>query len=233
MAAERADVVVVGSGAAGAAVTWRLAERGASVVCLEQGDWARPEEFGSNRTDFEVSLRRGRFTFSPNDRRRPEDYPVTTEGLRPSQIAMFNGVGGGTVHWEGHFPRLHPSDFRVRSLDGVGDDWPIRYQDLEPYYDLNDRQTGVSGLAGDPANPPRRERPLPPLAIGRSGAAVARGFDKLGWHWWVSDAAIASRDYDGRRGCDLRGRCNLGCPLGAKASTAITYWPRALKRGAI
>jgi choline dehydrogenase-like flavoprotein len=233
MPAERADVVVVGSGAAGAAVTWRLAERGASVVCLEQGDWARPEEFVSNRTDFEVSLRRGRYTFSPNDRRRPEDYPVTTEGLRPSQIAMFNGVGGGTVHWEGHFPRLHPSDFRVRSLDGVGDDWPLRYQDLEPYYDLNDLQTGVSGLAGDPANPPRRERPLPPLDIGRSGAAVARGFDKLGWHWWVSDAAIASRDYDGRRGCDLRGRCNLGCPLGAKASTAITYWPRALKRGAV
>jgi len=232
MATERPDVVVVGSGAAGAALAWRLVERGASVVCLEQGDWARPNDFVSNRPDFEVSLRRGRSTFSPNDRRRPEDYPVTTKGLRPSQIAMFNGVGGSTVHWEGHFPRFHPSDFRVRSLDGVADDWPIRYEDLEPYYDLNDRHIGVSGLAGDPANPPRLERPMPPLAIGRSGAAVARGFDKLGWHWWVSDSAIASRDYDGRLGCDLRGRCNLGCPRRAKASTDITYWPKALKKGA-
>jgi choline dehydrogenase-like flavoprotein len=157
---------------------------------------------------------------------------VTTEGLRPSQIAMFNGVGGSTVHWEGHFPRFHPSDFRVRSLDGVADDWPIRYEDLEPYYDLNDRQMGISGLAGDPANPPRHERPMPPLAIGRSGAAVARGFDRLGWHWWVSDVAIASRDYDGRLGCDLRGRCLLGCPRRAKASTDVTYWPKALRNGA-
>ena len=92
---------------------------------------------------------------SPGDRRRPEDYPVTTAGDGPSDIVMWNGVGGSTVHWEGHFPRFHPSDFAVRRLDGVADDWPIAYTDLEPFYDINDAMIGVSGLAGDPANAPR------------------------------------------------------------------------------
>ena len=221
MAADRVDVVVIGSGAAGAAVAWRLATYGASVLCLEQGDWLRPDDFASEQHDFEGSLRRGRFAFSPNDRKRPEDYPVTTAGDGPTNIVMWNGVGGSTVHWEGHFPRLHPSDFAVRRLDDVAEDWPISYADLEPFYDTNDSMIGVSGLAGNPANPPRRARSTPPLPLGRSGEALVRGFEKLGWHWWPSDNAIISRDYDGRIGCDGRGRCNFGCPLKAKASADV------------
>ncbi len=232
MAGEIADVVVVGSGAAGAALSWRLAASGARVVCLEQGDWIARDALPSSQRDVEVFLRRGRSTFSPNVRRLAEDYPVTTEGLTPSQIVMFNGVGGSTIHWEGHFPRLHPADFRVRSLDGVGDDWPLGYADLERYYDLNDRMMGVSGLAGDPANPPRAPRPHPPLGLGKRGEVVVRGFEKLGWHWWPSDNAILSRDADGRLGCDGRGRCNFGCPRRAKASVDLTYWPKALAEGA-
>ena len=71
------------------------------------------------------------------------------------KIANFNGVGGGTILYTAHFPRMHPSDFRVRSLDGVADDWPIDYWDLEPFFAENDRMMGVSGLAGDPGVPPR------------------------------------------------------------------------------
>ncbi|HEU4690802.1 MAG TPA: GMC family oxidoreductase [Vicinamibacterales bacterium] len=229
---DRADVVVIGSGAAGAALTWRLATRGASVVCLEQGDWLRPGDFASERHDCEASLRRGPYTLFPNDRGRPEDYPVTTSGAGPSAVVMWNGVGGSTVHWEGHFPRFHPSDFAVRQLDGVADDWPITYADLEPFYDVNDSMIGVSGLAGDPANPRRSARTTPPLPLGRSGEALVRGFETLGWHWWPSDNAIISRDYNGRTGCDNRGRCNFGCPLKAKASADIVYWPHAIRAGA-
>ena len=57
---------------------------------------------------------------------------------------------------------------------------------------------------------------------------MARGFDRLGWHWWPSDSAIITRDYDGRRACNNCGPCDLGCPTGAKASTDVTYWPKAL-----
>src|SRR6185295_16908039 len=97
----RVDVVIVGSGAAGAALTWRLASHGASALCLEQGDWLRPGDFASERHDCEASLRRGKYALLPGDRRRPEDYPVTTAGDGPSAIVMWNGVGGSTVHWEG------------------------------------------------------------------------------------------------------------------------------------
>jgi choline dehydrogenase-like flavoprotein len=229
---DRADVVVIGSGAAGAALSWRLATHGASVVCLEQGDWLRPGDYASERHDCEASLRRGPYTLLPNDRKRPEDYPVTTAGDGPSFIVMWNGVGGSTVHWEGHFPRFHPSDFAVRRLDAVAEDWPISYADLAPFYDANDTMIGVSGLAGDPANAPRAQRTTPPLPLGRSGEALVRGFEKLGWHWWPSDNAIISRDYDGRTGCDNRGRCNFGCPLKAKASADVVYWPKAIRAGA-
>jgi choline dehydrogenase-like flavoprotein len=61
---------------------------------------------------------------------------------------------------------------------------------------------------------------------------MARGFDRLGWHWWPSDSAILTRDYDGRRACVNCGPCDLGCPIGAKASTDVTYWPKAIEAGA-
>ena len=233
MAKERVDVLVIGSGAAGAAVTKRLADRGLKVVCLEQGDWVKPNEYPSTRPDWETQLHRGAFHFNPNVRRRPEDYPVVTRGTHPPDVLMFNAVGGSTIHWTGHFPRLHPSDFRVKALDGVADDWPIGYKDLESYYDENDREMGVSGLAGDPANPPRAQRPTPPLPIGVLGDTIGRAFDKLGWHWWVSDNAIISQPYQGRPACDLHGKCMFGCPIGAKASTDVTYWPKALRQGAV
>ena len=84
--------------------------------------------------------------------------------------------------------------------------------------------TGVSGLAGDPAYPDKQ--PMMPLPLGRSGAALARELNKLGWHWWPSDSAIASQDYEGRGKCINLGHCTAGCAQGAKASVDITYWPR-------
>jgi choline dehydrogenase-like flavoprotein len=171
----------------------------------------------------------GEFSFNPNRRRNPGDYPIH-EDNSPIKIANFNGVGGGTVLYAGHFPRFHPSDFRVRSLDGVGEDWPIDYATLEPFYDQNDRIMGVSGLQGDPANPPRPER-MKPIPLGRSGSAVARGFNACGWHWWPSDSTVATESHEGRAPCINLGHCLHGCAQGAKASTDITYWPLARRAG--
>ena len=70
----------------------------------------------------------------------------------------FDGVGGSTVMYTAHFPRLHPSDFKVKSLDGVADDWPIDYEKVVPFFAENDRIMGVSGLSGDPAFRRRRRR---------------------------------------------------------------------------
>jgi choline dehydrogenase-like flavoprotein len=147
--ADTVDVLIIGSGASGATVAWSLAETRMRIVCLEQGGWMNPAEYPSTGRDWEAR-RFSDFASSPNIRRRPTDYPVNDDAS-PIKVVNFNGVGGGTVMYTGHFPRLHPSDFRVRSLDGVADDWPIDYWTLEPFYALNDRMTGVSGLAGDPA----------------------------------------------------------------------------------
>lgn len=228
MTNERADVVIVGAGAAGAALAWTLAETRMQIVCLEQGDWMNPAEYPGMDASWELG-QLGAFAFSPNVRRRREDYPVN-DGSSPIQVSMFNAVGGSTILYAAHFPRFHPSDFRVRTLDGVADDWPVDYWQLEPFYDLNARMMGVSGLAGDPAYPPKTV-PLPPLALGRLGETVARGFNRLGWHWWPSDSAIASEEYEGRAACINAGTCLLGCAQGAKASTDITYWPAALRQG--
>jgi choline dehydrogenase-like flavoprotein len=223
-----ADVLIIGAGASGAAVAWSLAETRMKVVCLEQGDWMDPAQLPGMRNDWEVR-QLGDFHFSPNTRRRREDYPVN-DGESPIAVSMFNAVGGSTILYAAHFPRFHPSDFRVRSLDGVADDWPIDYARLEPYYDVNAHMMGVSGLAGDPAYPPKQV-PLPPLPLGKLGTTLAKGFNRLGWHWWPSDSAIATREHEGRAPCINAGTCLAGCPQGAKASTDITYWPPALRRG--
>jgi len=171
-----ADVLIIGAGASGAAVAWKLSEEGFKVVCLEQGGWLDPAAYPTQDLDYEVH-RQTDFNPDPNVRRLPEDYPVNH---LESAIAplMHNAVGGSTIHWGAHFPRFHPSDFRVKTLDGVADDWPLTYQELEPYFDTNDLIMGVSGLNGDPANPPRPPRPMPPLGLGVFGDTIINGFEK-------------------------------------------------------
>lgn len=222
------DVLIIGAGASGAVMAWSLAETRMKILCLEQGDWMNSADYPSTRRDWELR-QFSDFSISPNIRGRSADYPIN-EDDSPIAVANFNAVGGGTILYSAHFPRFHPSDFRVRTLDGVADDWPLNYARLEPYYAQNDRMMGVAGLAGDPACPPKQP-PLPPIPLGLLGETMARGYNKLGWHWWPSDSAIATQPYEGRDKCLNLGPCNSGCAQGAKASVDITYWPQALRSG--
>jgi choline dehydrogenase-like flavoprotein len=220
------DVLIIGAGASGAAVAWSLADTRMRILCLEQGGWVKPTDYPSNGRDWEAR-QFGDFSISPNRRRNPADYPINDEHS-PIKVVNFNGVGGGTILYAAHFPRLKPSDFRVRTLDGVADDWPIDYRTLEPFFATNDRMMGIASLAGDPAYPPK-PAVLPPLPMGRTGRMWGRAMNALGWHWWPADSAIATRDYEGRAACANLGHCIAGCAQGAKASTDITYWPQAMR----
>jgi choline dehydrogenase-like flavoprotein len=225
------DILIVGAGASGGAVAWRLASAGFKVTCLEQGDWVSYDNGPSLRPDWEIA-RQTTHHPNPNVRRNRVDYPVddSEAAIKPF---IYNAVGGSTILWGAHFPRFRPSDFRTRTLDGVGDDWPIDYNDLAPFYEENDRIMGVSGLAGDPANPARGPRQMPPVPPGEGALRMGAAFDKLGWHWWPCDVAINSEPYGhGRGACNNCGPCDLGCPLGARSSADITYWPLALSAGA-
>lgn len=222
MSHDPVDVLIIGAGASGAAIAWSLLETRMRILCLEQGDHLHDKDYPSRQRDYELS-RYGEFSCDPNVRKLEQDYPVNSEDSCITPV-NWNGVGGSTVNFLGHWPRMKPSDFRTRSLDGVAEDWPVDYETLAPFYDLNDENTGVSGLAGNPGYPDYSP-PLPPIPIGRLGRTLANGFNELGWHWWPSDVAILSQDRDGRQKCVNAGTCDLGCAAGAKGGTNFTYWP--------
>ena len=223
------DVLIVGSGASGSVAAATLAAAGFEVVCLEQGDWAQTADYMSATAEAELAWVQ-RWNPDPNVRRNPADYPVRGEAdIRP---VMYNGVGGGLVQWAAMWQPLLASDFKVRSLDGVADDWPIGWDDLAACYGEVARHMSVSGLAGDPALAESDPYPNPPVPIGRIGIAAARGMDRLGWHWWPGANAIASRRHGELQACQRRGTCMTGCPENAKATPSLTHWPKALHAGA-
>lgn len=224
------DVLIIGAGASGGVAARRLSQAGLTVRILEQGRWPDRGAFRGAEDDWELTYRK-QWSADPCVRRLPEDYPINSDGADITPL-MFNGVGGGTIIFNGTWPRMLPSDFRTRTLDGVGDDWPITYDELKPFYDRTDKEFGISGLGGDPFFPDDIEYPLPPLPLGKAGRTVAEGHNKLGWHWWIEPNAILSRPYDGRRPCVQRGTCTSGCGEGAKASTDLTHFPLAIQHGA-
>ncbi len=224
------DVLVIGAGMSGGAFAWSLSEAGIQVMCLEQGNWPVPSRYPSTHDDWELHLSSD-YSYDPNVRGLPEDYPVNTDDT-PITPFMYNAVGGSAIHWGAHFPRMRPSDFRVKTLDGVADDWPLTYYDLEPFFDLNDKMTGVAGVNGNTAYPPMPPRQTPPLGIGKQGNKLVEGFEKLGWHWWPAESAINSAPYDGRPACTYGGPCVTGCYNKAKSSADVTYWPKAIVNGA-
>lgn len=224
------DVLIIGAGALGGVAARRLSQAGLSVRILEQGHWPDRGAFRGAEDDWELTYRK-QWSADPCVRQRPEDYPINSDDADITPL-MFNGVGGGTIIYNGTWPRMLPSDFRTRSLDGIGDDWPVSYNDLKPFYDRSDLEFGVSGLGGDPFFPDEIEYPLPPLPLGKAGRRVAEGHNKLGWHWWVEPNAILSRPYEGRHPCVQRGTCTSGCGEGAKASTDLTHFPHAIRSGA-
>ena len=225
------DVLIIGAGAAGAAAAWRLASQGLSVTCLEQGGWQPPESSPADQPDWE---RRRLTDWSPNPNRRagPADYPVAHDAS-PFRPLMVNAVGGSTVMWSALMPRMHPSDFRMRSLDGIGDDWPLSYADLAPYYPLNERFNGVAGLSGNPAYPAEEQHLLRPAPLLPGERHIIGAFERLGWAWWPAELALNTVPHGpGRGACVGCGPCEIACPHRAKASADVTYWPAALAAGA-
>ncbi len=222
------DVLVIGSGIGGAITSLVLAEAGLDVVCLEQGGWTHPADHPHGRSDWEAE-RLTSWQPESNRRRAAADYPIDTAAER---TMLWNAVGGATNIYAGIWPRFRPSDFRKGREHGLAPDWPLSYEELAPFYDRTDRLLGTSGLAGDPAWPPRPACPTPPLPPAGHGRQLAAALDRLGWHWWPLPSAILSADYDGRPACNGCGACLLGCPRGSMSKLSLSLWPKALAAGA-
>ena len=216
MADNKKDVLIIGAGAAGSFYAARLGEAGKSVTVLDAG----PEWEMRDLVSSQIFARRLRWG----------GMPVLPGGKHPYAF-NFNagwGAGGAALHHYGTWPRLHESDFNMQTAHGRGHDWPISYQDLQPYYDRIQKEVGVSGDAqAERWRPDGAEYPLPPLAIFERAEVLKRGFDKLGLNTSPAPMAILSEEYNGRAACIYDGWCDAGCPTGALYNPLVSDVPRA------
>ena len=178
-------IIIIGSGASGSAAAWNLSQGLFEIICFEQGPDLK-KTYSTNRNDWEV-IKQTKLNPNPNIRRLKHDYLINDK-KSPISIANFNAVGGSTLLYNCHFPRFHQSDFKTKTLDNVGEDWPLSYKDLEKYYKINEKLMSVRGLNGDPFYPDINHLKSN-IPLGRLGIKLAKGFNKLKWHWWPSYSA--------------------------------------------
>jgi gluconate 2-dehydrogenase alpha chain len=252
---KKTDVVIVGLGAAGGVAALPLARAGIEVIGLEAGNWLAPEDFAPD--ELRNNFRGWPQSVQKANREIPTHRPSASAPYSPRLAIhpMMNAVGGTTLHYWAQSWRLNPWDFKVASetrrrygasripRGSTVEDWPFGLEELEPYYDIVERELGVSGKAGNVAGkidprgnifegPRRREYPMPPLRGTGFSEMMARAAQGLGWHAFPGPAAINSQNYQNRAACAYHGYCNRGgCHVRAKGSTAVTTIPKAQETG--
>jgi len=228
---DEVDFVIVGSGAAGGVVAKELSTAGFRVVVLEQGPWRTEADFVHDELKvFRESLLTNDWNVSPNTFRKTAKEKAKQQPC----LAYGRGVGGTSVHFSANFWRFKEIDFKEASVKGTiagtgFTDWPITYQDLEPYYTKVDWEIGVAGAPG-PYDPPRsRPYPMPPHPPKSMGVLLEAGAKKMGWKAFPAPMAIASRPYQGRSACVQCGFClGFGCEVRGKSSSLVTVIPVAV-----
>lgn len=213
-----ADLCIIGSGITAAMVAERVAEeREASIVVVEAGDEAVPLEQ-------RVARRQRLLDYGENPWLRDHVDGLEAAGIQSRSMQ----VGGQAMHWGGVTPRFSPEDFRVKSLYGVGDDWPLSYEELDPFYQEAEERMGVAGGQGPPELDPRgRPYPLPELPLSWSLQRLKEWGEKAEIPFWSQPSAKASVPYRGRPACCRSDTCAPICPIGAKYSPDFTWrWLR-------
>ena len=214
------DVCIVGSGISAAMVADKLARTtAAKIVVVEAGDETVPLAERAARRD-----RFLRYGESPWGRDHIDGYEI--EGPLQSRSMQ---VGGLAMHWGGVTPRFSPEDFKARSLFGVGSDWPLSYEDLDPYYQEAEEVMGVAGEQGPPEMDPRGQPfPMPALPLTYNLTLLKDWAAKAGIATWSQPSAKNSVPYRGRAQCCRNDTCAPICPVGAKYSPDFTW--NALRR---
>ena len=231
---DEVDFVVVGSGAAGGVVARELSTAGFRVVVLEQGPWRTENDFKHDEIKIWAQNHLTRDPAKqPNTFRQKESEKAK---VQPAYV-YGRGVGGTSVHFSANYWRFREIDFKEASARGVPDgtgfaDWPISYQDLEPYYTKVDWEIGVAGEPG-PFDPPRsRGYPMKPHPPKSTGVLLEKGAKAMGWTAFPAPMAINSQVYQGRSGCVQCGFClGFGCEVRAKNSSLVTTIPAAVATG--
>jgi choline dehydrogenase-like flavoprotein len=243
------DVLVVGSGASGGWAAKRLAEAGVEVGLLDAGRVLTDEDYTEHVPAFELRYRDMAPELIRRTRYRQKDCyacmewnydwfrndleePYTTpEGKPFSWQGRMQVVGGRTNVWGRQSYRYSDLDFKAASYDGFGEDWPLGYADLEPYYDLVEDYVGITGMAEGAYELPD-SRFQPPMGLTCAETLFRnRVKDKLGWTVTLGRSANLTRATNGRAPCHYCGPCERGCITHSYFNSAFTTVQDALDSG--
>ena len=238
------DVCIIGSGAGAGPVAYTLAQAGFSVVILEKGKWLSEKDYFKDERS--CCLRN---SYTPDQRDEPhvveqedDDGQWHSQNTYRSGWNFWNGnvVGGSSNFMSGFFHRLKPVDFKLRSSFGAIEganvvDWPISYDELEPYYTKVEHIVGVSGKAiKHPHAEPRstKDFPYPPTAEHPVSAMIDKASNELGYHAIPTPRAVLPYAALNRNGCSYSGYCGAyGCATGAKGSSRAALLDQAVATG--
>lgn len=222
---EQSDVVVIGAGIAGALLAWQLALKGIKVLVLEAGP--RVDRSGATQQFQDSVIKSLEAPYEPTRHApapssvQPDDYYIHT-GSDLFRSTYQRQVGGTTWHWLGTALRHLPNDFRLASTYGQGVDWPIGYEELEPWYGAAEHALGVAGDGGlDLGSSRSRDYPMPPIPMTYLDRQVATAAAGLGLFVQSTPQARNSVDFDGRPTCCGNASCVPICPIGAKYDATV------------
>lgn len=210
------DVVIAGSGASGGTLAAHLARHGVDVCVVEGGPPV------NTRTDFNTHSMPFEF---PN-----RHIPTMKLGKEGFDTERTRGLGGKSLTWNAVAWRYSQRDFKGRSIDGAGEDWPLDYKTLSPYYDRIEREIGVCGNLDGLEDLPDGIF-MPPVPMKCSDLLVKRGAAKLGVKVIHVRKATLSRPKLGRPACHFCGNCMAGCDVVAKYNSFDVHMRPALKTG--
>lgn len=248
MADPHYDVVIIGAGAGGGACAWALTQKKVRVLVLEAGPKYDPfKDYKIDKPEWEQGFpykpgSQGKYTYGPMQPlaerwNHLRSWNHISGKLNPSNVRVANGyqhvrgVGGSSLHFTGEAHRLNPRSMAMRTKFGVAADWPVSYDELEPYYLTAERVVGVAGPKSDPSRP--RSAPYPYAAHARaySSQLLQKGFKKKGLHLIDNSLAVLPQPKGDRLPCNYCNCCLKGCPRTDKGSIDVTYLRDAAATG--